>query len=199
MRWLRFLPGLLVTLFIVGTPFAYAQWRERDVRNFRVVQDRVLYRSGQLSPAGLQRIVHDYGIRTIVSFRYAEEDKGKPEPLDAWEETYCAKAGINYVRIRPDYWHDHNGTGIIPAEVGAAKFLRVVSDPQMQPVLVHCYRGVHRTGAHCALFRMECQGWSNADAIAEMKATGYDTLDKEDDIRTYMERYQRGVTIKLKP
>jgi hypothetical protein len=37
---------------------------------------------------------------------------------------------------------------------------------------------------------MEFDHWSNADAIAEVKAGGYVNLDKEDDVRTYLEDYQ---------
>ena len=36
---------------------------------------------------------------------------------------------------------------------------------------------------------MEFQGWSNDDAMEELKALGYDNLDKEDDVRGYLERY----------
>lgn len=196
MRLLRLIPGLLLTFAIVGVPVAYAQWREREMRNFRVVEDRVLYRSGQLTPASLERVIHDYGIRTVVSFRYAE--KGESSPPDAWEEPLCAKLGVNFVRIQPDIWVSLDG-GPIPAEAGAKRFLEIVRDPRKQPVLVHCFRGAHRTGTHCALYRMECQGWNNADALAELKALGYDNLDKEDDVRGYLERYQRGTLAPKKP
>lgn len=195
-RWGRALPSVLVALAIVGVPVAYAQWRERDIRNFRVVEDRVLYRSAQLTPHGLDRVVHDYGIRTVVTFRYAKDDEAAPP--DAWEEAQCAKLGVNFVRIKPDIWVSLDG-GPVPAEEGARRFLNIVQDPKMQPVLVHCFRGAHRTGTHCALYRMECQGWSNADAIAEMKALGYDNIDKEDDVRNYLERFQPKVTLKKKP
>ena len=57
-------------------------------------------------------------------------------------------------------------------------------------MLLHCFRGVHRTGAYSAIFRMEFEGWDNAAALAEMQALGYSTLDDEDDIRSYLERYR---------
>jgi tyrosine-protein phosphatase SIW14 len=198
MRMVRYLPGILLAAAIIGVPVAYAQWRERDIKNFRVVQDRVLYRSAQLTPLGLERVIHDYGIKTVISFRYAEPEKGELEPPDAWEEPLCARLGVNYVRIKPDIWVSLDG-GPIPADKTVAQFLSIVKDPTKQPVLVHCFRGAHRTGSYCALFRMDCQGWNNADAIAEMKALGYDNIDKEDDVRGYLERYQPRFAPKAKP
>jgi len=56
--------------------------------------------------------------------------------------------------------------------------------------LVHCFAGIHRTGAFCAIYRMEYEGWTNAGAIAEMKACGYNTLEDEWDVLGYIEKYQ---------
>lgn len=188
-RLLRFLPGALVAISLVVVPYAYSVVRERNLRNFRVVQDGVLYRSAQLSPAGLERVIHDYGIRTVVNFRDVEEGKWA-EPPAPWEEELCAKLGVNYHRMPLRVWAEQNGA--IPAEENVKKFLEIMADSKNQPVLVHCFRGVHRTGSYCAIFRMEFQGWSNADALQELKSLGYENLDKEDDVRGYLEHYVPG-------
>jgi len=182
----QFIPAILVALSIVAVPLAYARVREKNLRNLRVVEDGVLYRSAQLSPSGLDRVIHDYGIRTVVSFRDTEEGKAAVPP-DQWEESFCAKLGVNHVRMPLRVWSYERG--VIPADENVQRFLEIVNDPTKLPVLVHCFRGVHRTGTYCAIYRMECQGWSNADALAELKALGYENLDKEDDVRGYLERY----------
>ncbi len=69
------------------------------------------------------------------------------------------------------------------------KFLQNLGEPKNQPVLVHCWAGIHRTGAYCAIYRMEFDHWTNAEAIAELKTMGYDTLDDEWDILGYLEEY----------
>jgi protein tyrosine/serine phosphatase len=186
-RVVTIVSAAVVAVSLFAVPYTYSEVRETHLRNFRVVEDGVLYRSAQLSPAGLERVVHDYGIRTIVSFRDAEEGKSV-EPPDKWEETLAQRLGITHVRFPLRHWWP-DATGAAPADANVEKFLAIMRDKSKHPVLVHCYRGVHRTGTYCAIFRMECHRWSNAEAMAELKALGYDKLDEEDDVRGYLERY----------
>jgi len=177
---------VLVAVSVFALPAGYGYVREKHLRNVRVVEEGVLVRSGQLSPAGLGRVIHDYDIRTVVCFRDVEEGKATVPP-DQWEEGFCANLGVNYHRMPLRVWsYDH---GVIPADENVEKFLKIMADPKKHPVLVHCFRGVHRTGTYCAIYRMEFQGWSNEEAMEELKALGYDNLDKEDDVRGYLERY----------
>ena len=53
------------------------------------------------------------------------------------------------------------------------------------------------TGAYCAIYRMEFEGWSNDQAMNEMKACGYTTLDEDWDICTYLEQYRPGQRLKF--
>ena len=59
----------------------YAAYRNANFRNVRVVKDGVLYRSGQLSQAGLERLLHDHGIarvdkpRRLVGNRAIDQDQ----------------------------------------------------------------------------------------------------------------------------
>jgi protein tyrosine/serine phosphatase len=185
-RLIRSLPAVLVALAVVGLPYAYACVRERHLRNVRVVEEGALVRSGQLSPAGLGRVIHDYDIRTVVCFRDVEEGKTAVPP-DQWEEAFCKNLGINYFRMPLKVWSYDNG--VVPADENVRRFLDIMADPKNHPVLVHCFRGVHRTGTYCAIYRMEFQGWTNEEAMDELKALGYENLDREDDVRGYLERY----------
>jgi len=184
---LRTIPAFLVAASLFAIPYAYSVQRNKLTHNFRVVEEGKLYRSGQLSREGLDRVVHDYGIKTVVSFRDAEVGKSSVPP-DLWEEAFCATKGINHVRLPLRYW-SINEQGIVPADENVKKFLGVLADPKNQPVLVHCFRGAHRTGMYCAIYRMEHQAWSNEDAIQEIQDLGYDNFENETDVRGYLERY----------
>ena len=64
-----------------------------------------------------------------------------------------------------------------------------MADPTNYPVLVHCFAGVHRTGAYCAVYRMEYEHWSNAEAVDEIKAHGYEQIEEQNDILGYLQTY----------
>jgi protein tyrosine/serine phosphatase len=185
-RWLENLIGVGVAVVLVAAPVAYGLHVQAGFRKFRVVSEGKLYRSGQVSLAALKRIVHDYGIRTVVSLR--ETDAPGKEPHEAREEAYCEAQEINYYRIPPRNWSAPAGPP--PVEKGVRKFLHVMADPANYPVLIHCFAGIHRSGAYCALYRMEYEHWSNPAAIAELVEGGYENLPGELDILGYLEDFR---------
>jgi protein tyrosine/serine phosphatase len=178
----------MVGLLVAG-PVAFSARHMREARNFRVVREGVLYRSAQLPPEGLKRVIHDYGIRSVVTLRDSH-DPGSTPP-DLAEEKYCIAQEINYLRLPPLAWEDRtNPRGPAPVQENVRKFLEVMRDRANYPVLVHCFAGVHRTGAFTAIYRMEFEHWTHAEALAEMRACGYTTLDEEFDILGFLERYR---------
>jgi tyrosine-protein phosphatase SIW14 len=186
-RAIRILLGTLVMAVIVGLPVGYASYRNSHFRNFSVVTPGVLYRSGQMSVAGLERIVHDHGIRTVITLRDADVEGDRPP--DWREEKYCRDQDIKYIRIRPRMWSSPVGAPA-PAEAGVKQFLAQMDDPANYPVLVHCFAGIHRTGACVAIYRMEFDHWDNAAALEELRAGGYRHLDDEWDVLGYLEQYR---------
>jgi tyrosine-protein phosphatase SIW14 len=185
MTFIRLVAGWVLAVAIPGVPVAYASHRMTTWRHYRVVDEGRLYRSGQLTPQVLDRVIHDQGIRTVVCLR-ALSRAGDTTPENA-EEHWCAGRGVRYVRLDPAPW----GTPASQANLEA--FLRVTDDPAAGPVLVHCFAGLHRTGVYCAVYRMERQGWSNAEAVAEMYAVGYFQEDPTalDFLRTYVPDHRR--------
>jgi tyrosine-protein phosphatase SIW14 len=184
MRWLAGILGVGVVLACIVVPVALAVRQQQHLRNFQVVRDGVLYRSAQLTVPGLRRVVNDYRIRTVVNLRDGLT------ALDRAEEEFCAKEEIRFVRLLPESWDGEAGSADVDDNVRT--FLQLMRDPANHPVLVHCFAGIHRTGGYCALYRIECEGWSNDQAIAELKAHGYDNFEYEADIRGYLTTYRRG-------
>src|SRR5262249_6290910 len=157
------LAGMLVVVAAVLAPAVFGQWSAQQMRNLRVVREGVLYRSGQMSISGLRQAVHDFGIKTVISLRDAHQ-QGQAAP-DVREEEYCEREEINFHRIVLGKWYAEDGS--TPAEEGVKRFRKIMADAANYPVLVHCLAGVHRTGACCAIYRMEQEHWTNARALAE--------------------------------
>jgi protein tyrosine/serine phosphatase len=174
--------GSLIVLALIVSPIALAVHQQAQTRNFHVVRPGVLYRSGQMTKEGLLHIINDYHIKTVISLRDGQSER------DRAEEEFCNSEEIHFVRILPSRWGDEGGC--VPVESGVRRFREIMSDPGNHPVLVHCFAGIHRAGSYCAIYRMEFEHWTNAQAIAEMKSCGYSNLDDELDILGFMELYR---------
>ncbi len=122
------------------------------VGNLHKITD-TLYRSEQPTAQGMQNL-QQLGIKTVLSLRAFHSDE------DEVEDTQLKTQRI-YVKT----WH------IEQEDVVA--FLKIVTDPANQPVLVHCQHGADRTGTMCAAYRVVVQGWTKDEAIREMTDGGY--------------------------
>jgi tyrosine-protein phosphatase SIW14 len=95
------------------------------------------------------------GVRTVVNLRARH---GGREAVEA--------EGMRYVEIPMSFLKK-----VDPAAV--RKALSVMTDRANQPVFVHCSVGTDRTGVVVAVYRMEVDGWSEAEAMEEMEALGF--------------------------
>ncbi len=59
-----------------------------------------------------------------------------------------------------------------PSDVQVRAFLATVSDPNQQPVFVHCHKGQDRSGVMVAVYRVVRQGWRPQEAYAEARVRG---------------------------
>ena len=92
------------------------------------------------------------------------------------ESQVCAEAGAKFVFLS---WAGERG--LLPRNEATPAhrpqdiddFLKLCDDPANYPILIHCLAGLHRTGALTAVYRMEYEGWSVADAVRELRANGY--------------------------
>ncbi|VTU02152.1 protein phosphatase : Uncharacterized protein OS=Flavobacterium psychrophilum (strain JIP02/86 / ATCC 49511) GN=FP0882 PE=4 SV=1: DSPc [Gemmataceae bacterium] len=185
-RW-QVVLGLTAVGIAAAPPIVYTSQHGVQFRNLRVVTEGVLYRSGQLTPDGLKRVIHEKGLRTVVTLRTSRV-AGRASP-DAWEEEMCAARGVRHVRIVPRLWSPDEA-GDVPADEAVREFLAVMDDKANYPVLVHCFAGVHRTGTMCSVYRMEYDRWPCERAIEEMRTCGFDPIDMRDNIAEYLRGYQ---------
>lgn len=121
-----------------------------------------LYRSALLSRAGFELLESrvslvpgDPPINTVVSLRAFNDDRSLVE----------ADSTLRLEQISFKTWHAENEDVV--------KFLRIVTTPALQPVLVHCRHGSDRTGAMVAVYRVVVEGWTKAQAKDEMIHGGF--------------------------
>ncbi len=155
-RFLR--NALAVALIVTGGVLAYREWVRPNLipKNFGVVTEGVLYRSGKLTPAATEKVVREHGIRTIV-------DLGAFEPGTREERLAQRTAdALGVDRVRMDLEGDATGNPNFYAEA-----LRIMTDLARQPVLVQCGAGSERTGCVVAMYRHLVEGVPMDDAYAE--------------------------------
>ena len=129
-------------------PATWAQPIQKPgVPNLHKVTDN-LYRSAQPSAEGMWSL-RSMGIRTVVSLRSFHSDSALIQPT-----------GLAYERIPVRAWH--------PEDEEVVQFLKIATDRNRWPILVHCQHGADRAGTMCAIYRVAVQGWTKDEAIREM-------------------------------
>jgi protein tyrosine phosphatase (PTP) superfamily phosphohydrolase (DUF442 family) len=123
--------------------------------NFAKISD-ALYRGAQPTREGFLEL-KKMGVRTVVNLRTAHSDKELMTGL-----------GLKYVSISFKPWHAED-EDVIP-------FLKVVANPQHQPVFVHCQHGADRTGTMVAIYRVCVQGWDMKQAMEELPRFGFHSI-----------------------
>lgn len=152
-------PGLANPAFVgprqqvpAKAPVSHGFW------SFSVPVPQVLSRSGQPLFSSFQWLKAQ-GWQSVVNLRYPGE---RSEVADDQEIPGFSELGFHYLwlKIRD---------GAPPTDEQARQFLAFVTNPDNQPVHVHCRGGFGRTGTMVALYRFAVEGWPMEQAIAESR------------------------------
>ncbi len=108
-----------------------------------------LYRGEQPTAEGFKEL-QKLGIKTVVNLRSLHSDRDELEG-----------ASLTYEHIRMEAWD--------PEQDEIEAFLKIVTNPNKQPVFVHCQHGADRTGTMVAIYRVVIEGWDTEKAIDEMR------------------------------
>ena len=167
-------------------------------KRLRVVTPGRVYRCGEMNAEGFAETVARLKIRTILNLQDDFPDPDVCKSFWDWstikESELCRRLGVQYVLIKPDLIQRR----LAPLERPAAvdEFLRLMDDESAYPVLIHCKAGLHRTGVVTAVYRMEYEGWSPAEAYRELKAHGFGDwvcTSANDYVNEYVLQYRRGL------
>ncbi len=119
------------------------------LRNYGVVWEQKLSRSGMPSNDSGWRWLRSQGVKSVVTFR--------PQ-----KDVDYNKFGFQHVLRIPM-------GGDPPTDQQAEEFLRFIQDPANQPVHFHCTAGKSRTGIMAALARYSIDGWPMQKALEEAR------------------------------
>jgi hypothetical protein len=197
--WRGALVAGVVLIVIVVPVVCYRMVYAHDKRLHEIIPGRI-YRSGQLTAEGFTDAHRRLGLKTIVNLQ--DEDYGvDPDlPRSFWdwrtikESELCRRLGVRFVVIKPDLVSRKLVGEKRPEAID--QLLALLDDESNYPVLLHCKAGLHRTGVMSAVVRMEYQGWSVAQAYAELKAFGFGDwacTSANDYVDQYVLRYRPGL------
>lgn len=162
---------MLLPLVCVGGYFGFYRYH---LKRLQAVAPGVLYRVGQPTELGFRVLNRLYRARTVLSlqlfdfrlksglFDLGESDGHK-------EAEFVQSLGMRHLQWAmgdeqcwpwPEPWQ-------------LEEFYELVDDPRNHPIVVHCMGGRHRTGTISALYRMEYDRWTAADALREMYAFSF--------------------------
>ncbi len=167
--------GVIVALVVLGPPVAVYRAQYIHAKRFREVEPGRLYRSGQMTANGFRDTIDRFRIKTVVNLQHEEPD---PFLADNWlgkgkirESELCKQLGVRYVLLTPDVLPPGNTLETQPPAV--TDWVAILDDPANYPILLHCKAGLHRTGRLTAIYRMEYHGWTQGEALRELRANGY--------------------------
>jgi tyrosine-protein phosphatase SIW14 len=152
-----------------GKPFAQ---RLEGISNLARINS-TLYRGAQPDEKGYQ-VLRELGVKTLISFRSNTDGTKDVEA-----------AGMKLVRI-PVQADVFGSTP--PTDEQLKLFFDTALDVRNHPVYFHCAHGKDRTGTLGAIWRVEIDGWTNAEAVEEMQAFGYHDYYK--DLIEYVKTYK---------
>jgi len=143
-----------VALAVIAPPLAWVGQRIGS-GNFGVVQPGVAYRSGQMGPEALARVIRANRIKTVLNLR-------GPNPKQAWyrdERAAVLAGGATHIDVPLSSceWM---------SRAQAAALLDVLETAE-RPLLVHCQWGSERTGMASAFLELLRPGATLAEARAQ--------------------------------
>ncbi|MCA9071385.1 MAG: dual specificity protein phosphatase family protein [Planctomycetaceae bacterium] len=164
--------GLLTIGMLAGTVSGIFWWKEHRYEYFPkrwgVVVPGEIYRSGQLTPQMLDKMLKKHSIHTVIDMQLNDLHDGNQQA----EVQYVAEHGWTHHR----FGLAGDGTGDVSSYVGALTTI-VQCQKAGEPVLVHCAAGSQRTGGVVAFYRLLFEKADPKDVWAEMEHYDWNVVE----------------------
>jgi protein tyrosine/serine phosphatase len=162
-------PFILVVI-IAGAITSYCVYQHKLYYHFKAVDPGKVYRSGCLSAAGLKAVYDKTHFKTIVVVRSEAEVKENKNNWYTRETEFCKKHDLNFEFF-------DLGAGVPPNPEQIKRFNKIISNPEMYPIIIHCEQGVIRTGMMVAIYRVDKMGQTGQYVWDNMSRFGHDLKD----------------------
>ena len=157
---------ILIILILGGTIWGYDEFVKYRIfpKRFGVVEEGVLYRSGQISAAVIKKTLQKHNIGVIIMM--SGDD---PQNYDKQTEKKVAEElGIDLY----NFPLGGNGTGDVNNYLKSLLTIYQAKQ-ERKPVLVHCSAGAQRTGGVVVLYRFFFQKKDADFVLKELKKYGW--------------------------
>jgi len=157
----RILIGLVVApLLLFGLVAGTLELVYKATDGLWEVVDGKCYRAAEMEPGELVEVCERLGIRAVVDLR--SELDGLHDKPPGWslrkieaERQALAAAGIRHINVPARQVSDRSVVN---------RFVDALSQPGSRPVLIHCDHGIGRTGFFVAIYLIEFEGYTPAEA-----------------------------------
>ena len=127
-------------LLHICIPFSMAT---RITATVKTVIPRVLYRSPQLKKKKLSTVIQKFGIKTIINLRGVNKNQ-------RWYQDEHSIANAHNIPV----YDISLSARRLPSKAQVRRLIQIFNTAQ-NPILIHCQRGIDRTGAIAGLYVLE--------------------------------------------
>ena len=158
---------LLGTILLLG--IAFYVWHVHLNYRFEEISKDKVYKSALINPDRLESFLLENNIKTVVDLLDpGVQDRLNPAKQIQIDEEDKAIQAINK-KNNLNIQHVNIASGQVPTKATLTKFFEVLDKEENYPILIHCYHGTGRAQMYSALYRIEYENWSNADARAKTR------------------------------
>lgn len=142
----------------------------KGLKNVGIVAPGI-FRGAQPKKDGYETL-KKMGIKVVLNLRTTRDEKVLVEGM-----------GMKYIEKPINIFKNINAQQI-------QEIIKLITDPDNQPIYIHCKHGADRTGLIIAIYRIEVERWSIEEAEEEMESFGFHSIwfHLKDFLRNYYKK-----------